>query len=89
MFRCSVSFRCSAAMVGCSVNNVYMFSCSDDQMFKCSAVMISCSHVPPAGGRGIVGRSNGPSVAQRLAQHVEPEMFWKCLNRQLYAACKT
>ena len=83
MFRCSVSFRCSAAMVGCSVNNVYMFSCSDDQMFtcsddqmfKCSAVMISCSHVPPAGGRGIVGRSNGPSVAQRLAQHVEPEMF--------------
>ena len=82
MFRCSVSFRCSAAMVGCSVNNVYMFSCSDDQMFKYSAVMISCSHVPPAGGRGIVGRSNGPSVAQRLAQHVEPEMFWKYLNLQ-------
>ena len=47
-------------------------------MFRCSILQVffqavfSCSHVPPPGGRRVVGGPNGPGVAQRLTQHVEP-----------------
>ena len=50
--------------------------------------VFSCSHVPPPGGRRVVGRSNSPGVAERLAQHVEPAHQWcQCWGREAAQHC--